>query len=265
MTKQEMSAERAPARPTSLRPSPPAFSLRDVEQVRGDVPTLRLITLDIPAGEVVALVGPSGAGKTSLIRLLNRLDDPASGTVAYLGTPIASIAVRELRRRVAFAFQSPVMFAGTVADNLALARELACAAGGPASPNMPHAEEALRLAGLDPALASRDAAALSGGERQRASIARALMTGPETLLLDEPTSALDPDVAAHLMATVRTLAETMHLTVVMVSHRLEEARAVSTHTVFMEAGRVVETGPTETMFTAPREALTRSYLLRPPR
>jgi ABC-type methionine transport system ATPase subunit len=247
------------ARPTS---SVAAFSLRGVEQVRGEVHTLRGIDLDIPAGEVVALVGPSGAGKTSLIRLLDRLDDPGRGTVAYLGAPIESIPVRELRRRVAFAFQSPVMFAGTVADNLALARDLARTDGGAASTTPPEPDEALRLAGLDPALASRDAAALSGGERQRVSIARALMTGPEALLLDEPTSALDPEVAAHLMDTVRTLADTMHLTVVMVSHRLEEARAASTHTVFMEGGRVVETGPTETMFTAPREARTRSYLMR---
>jgi putative ABC transport system ATP-binding protein len=226
------------------------------------VHTLRTIDLEIPAGEVVALVGPSGAGKTSLIRLLNRLDDPASGTVAYLGAPIGAVPVRALRRRVAFAFQSPVMFAGTVADNLTLARDLALDAGAAAPASAPEPDEALRLAGLDPALSSRDAASLSGGERQRVSIARALMTGPEALLLDEPTSALDPDVAQHMMTTVRTLADTMHLTVVMVSHRLEEARAASTHTVFMDGGRVIEAGPTETMFTAPHEPRTRSYLLR---
>jgi putative ABC transport system ATP-binding protein len=251
-------------------PTVPAFSLRQVEQIRGDVHTLREIDLDIPAGEVVAIVGPSGAGKTSLIRLLNRLDDPVSGTVAYRGAPIESIPVRELRRRVGFVFQTPVMFTGTVADNLALARDLAQdAAGAPsvkpvgaARGQAPEPGDALRLAGLDPALASRDAQSLSGGERQRVSIARALMTGPEALLLDEPTSALDPDIADHIMATIRTLADTMDLTVVMVSHRLEEARAVSTHTVFMDGGRVIETGPTETMFTAPNETRTRSYLLR---
>jgi ABC-type methionine transport system ATPase subunit len=240
----------------------PAFSLRQVEQIRGDVHTLRGIHLDIPAGEVVALVGPSGAGKTSLIRLLNRLDDPVSGTVQYRGTPIESVPVRALRRRVAFVFQTPVMFDGTVADNLTLARELARATDGSSSAKLPEADEALRLAGVDPALTTRDAQALSGGERQRVSIARALMTGPEALLLDEPTSALDPEVADHLMVTIRTLADRMRLTVVMVSHRLEEARAASTHTVFMEVGRVIEAGPTETMFTAPQVARTHSYLIR---
>jgi ABC-type methionine transport system ATPase subunit len=239
-----------------------AFALRGVQQRRGAVHTLRGIDLEIPAGEVVALVGPSGAGKTSLIRLLNRLDDPVAGTVAYRGAPINSIPVRELRRMVGFVFQTPVMFAGTVADNLALARDLARTARGPSSDRTLAPDEALRLAGVDPALASRDAEGLSGGERQRVSIARALTTGPDALLLDEPTSALDPEVADHILATVRALAGTMGLTVVLVTHRLEEARAASTHTVFMEAGHVIEAGPTETMFTTPCEARTRDYLLR---
>jgi putative ABC transport system ATP-binding protein len=239
-------------------PRPIAFSLRQVQQIRGSVHTLRDVDLDIPAGEVVALVGPSGAGKTSLIRLLNRLDDPASGSVAYNGAPIESIPVRELRRRVAFVFQTPVMFGGTVAENLVVARDLA----GVAPIKTLDPDEALRLAGLDSALASRDAQSLSGGERQRVSIARALMTGPETLLLDEPTSALDPDVADHILATVRTLAVSMRLTVVMVTHRLEEARFASTYTVFMEAAKVIESGPTEMMFTAPNGERTRNYLLR---
>jgi putative ABC transport system ATP-binding protein len=240
----------------------PAFSLRQVQQIRGDVHMLRDVHLDIPAGKVVAVVGPSGAGKTSLIRLLNRLDDPVEGSVTYGGARIESIPVRELRRRVAFVFQAPVMVAGTVTENLALARDLARDASTAPSVKAPEPDEVLRLADVDPALASRDAQALSGGERQRVSIARALMTGPEALLLDEPTSALDPEVADHIMATIRTLADTMHLTVVMVSHRLEEAKAVSTHTIFMEAGTVIESGATETMFSAPKEARTRDYLLR---
>jgi ABC-type methionine transport system ATPase subunit len=240
-----------------------AFSLRQVQQIRGDdVHTLRDVDLDIPRGEVVALVGPSGAGKTSLIRLLNRLDSPASGSITYDGSLIETIPVRELRRRVAFVFQAPAMFPGTVAENLAVARDLARAAPNAAAIKVPEPDEALHLAGVDPAFASRDAQSLSGGERQRVSIARALMTGPETLLLDEPTSALDPDVADHIIATVRMLAASMRLTVVMVTHRLEEARAVSTQTVFMEAARVIEAGPTETMFTAPTNERARNFLLR---
>jgi ABC-type phosphate transport system ATPase subunit len=185
-----------------------------------------------------------------------------SGVVAYHGAPIVTLPVRALRRRVAFVFQAPVMFAGTVADNLVLARDLPHDAPDPAAADVPPLEDALQLAGLDPALASRSAEALSGGERQRVSIARALMTGPEAILLDEPTSALDPDVADHIMATIRQLADTMRLTVVMVSHRLEEAKAVSTHTIFMESGTVIESGPTERMFAAPTDTRTRRYLVR---
>ena len=232
--------------------------------MRGDVHTLRSVDLDIPAGEVVALVGPSGAGKTSLIRLLNRLDDPSSGVVTYRDAPITAIPVRALRRRVGFVFQAPVMFAGTVAANLDIARELGRAEGsnGSGAKEPPSNVEALEYAGVDASMATRDAQSLSGGERQRVSIARALMSNPEALLLDEPTSALDPDVAEHVMATIRTLADQLHLTIVMVTHRLAEARTASTHTVFMEAGRVVESGPTEMMFTSSTESRTREYLQR---
>ena len=241
-----------------------AFSLRNIEQLRGGTRILHRVDLVLPAGEVIALVGPSGAGKTSLIRLLNRLDDPTSGTVSYRGAPINSIPVRELRRRVGFVFQAPTMFPGTVADNLDIARTLSQPT--PRVEDAPMraitADDALRLAGVDASLATRDAQSLSGGERQRVSIARARMCNPDALLLDEPTSALDPDVAEHVMTTIRSLADTLHLTVVMVTHRLAEARNASTLTVFMEAGRVVESGPTRTMFTSPVEARTREYLLR---
>ena len=239
-----------------------AFSLRGVQQFRGATQTLRDVDLDIAIGDVVALVGPSGAGKTSLLRLLNRLDEPGGGTLTYRGQPIASIPVRELRRRVAFVFQAPVMFVGTVAHNLTIARDIAHTVAGDSALVTREPHDALGLAEVDLAFAERDAPTLSGGERQRVSIARALMTAPETLLLDEPTSALDPETGDRIMATVRTLAASMQLTVVMVTHRLEEAQAASTHTVFMEGGRVIEAGPTSVMFTAPQSPRARDYLLR---
>lgn len=234
----------------------PAFTLRGVEQERGGRRTLCGIDLDLPRHEVVAVVGPSGAGKTSLIRLLNRLDDPTAGTVMFNGAPIESIPVRQLRRRVGFVFQTPVMFAGTVRGNLETAAALAVNVA-PA----PDITQGLRLAGLDESFLNRDADRLSGGEKQRVSLARTLMTAPEALLLDEPTSALDPEVAEQLMDTVRRLAATMGVTIVMVTHRLGEARAASTHLVLLEAGRVVESGPTATLFSSPNEKRTKEYLL----
>jgi ABC-type methionine transport system ATPase subunit len=233
-----------------------AFSLRGVEQERVGRRALAGIDLDLPRREVVALVGPSGAGKTSLIRLLNRLDDPTKGTISFDGAPIDALPVRALRRRVAFVFQTPVMFAGTVRANLETARALGDVAKG-----SPDAEVALHMAGLDESFLNRDAEQLSGGERQRVSLARALTTAPDVLLLDEPTSALDPEVAEQLMATVRRLAAEAAMTVIMVTHRLAEAREASSHTVLLEAGRVIEAGPTSVMFASPNEPRTREYLL----
>lgn len=234
-----------------------AFSLRDIEQERGGRRTLCGVDVDLPRHEVIALVGPSGAAKTSLLRLLNRLDDPTKGSISFEGAPIAEVPIRELRRRVGFVFQTPVMFAGTVRDNLATARELSTNGRLQA----PADAEALRLAGLDESFLNRAAERLSGGERQRVSLARALMTAPEILLLDEPTSALDPEIAEQLMTTVRQLAGKASVTIVMVTHRLAEAREASTYTVLLESGSVIEAGPTTTLFATPRQERTREYLL----
>jgi putative ABC transport system ATP-binding protein len=196
-----------------------------------------------------------------LLRLLNRLDDPTAGEVRFAGQPIAAIPIRELRRRVGFVFQAPVMLPGSVGGNLAIARRLA-AASGLTSPDGPLDDEAaLELAGLDASFAARDAASLSGGEKQRVSIARALACRPEVLLLDEPTSALDPEVADQLMATIREIVGRGRLSIVMVTHRLDEAREASTVTVVLEAGQLVELGPTEQLFSAPKRARTREYLV----
>jgi putative ABC transport system ATP-binding protein len=244
----------------------PLFSIDDVRQERGGGQrTLDGVTVTLPRGETIAIVGPSGAGKTSLLRLLNRLDDPVSGTVVFDGEPIASYPVRALRRRVGFVFQQPTMFAGTVADNLRAAIE--CATERGTSPDARSdatlattLATTLEAAGLDRSFLTREAATLSGGEQQRVSIARALMTSPEVLLLDEPTSALDPEVADHFMRTVARLREEQRIGIVMVTHRLAEARSASTYTVMMERGRVVESGPTDVMFTRPMQERTRAFL-----
>jgi putative ABC transport system ATP-binding protein len=235
----------------------PLFSLRGVTQERGGAVILRDLTLDLPRTAITALVGPSGAGKTSLLRLLNRLDDPTAGQVAFDGQPITAYPVGALRRRVGFVFQTPAMFPGTVAANLRTAAELGHVA---ASPDAPAIERVLLAVELSADYAAREAGRLSGGEQQRVSLARALMTGPDVLLLDEPTSALDPEVAERLLATIARLTRERGVAVVMVTHRLSEARETSTYTVMLEGGRLVEAGPTERLFTAPASGRTRAYL-----
>ena len=227
--------------------------------MRGSAVILRDVTLDLPRTEVTALIGPSGAGKTSLLRLLNRLDDPSGGEVRFDGQPIASYAVRMLRRRVGFVFQTAAMFPGTVADNLQAAVAVGEAVGATRT-SPPDPAIVLDAVGLSASYAAREAASLSGGEQQRVSIARALMTRPEVLLLDEPTSALDPEVAERLLGTIERLTREYGVAAVMVTHRLSEARKASTYTVMLEAGHVVEAGVTERIFTEATNARTREYL-----
>ena len=241
--------------PRSPTPAP-AFRLRHVSQTRGGRPVLSDVSLELPAGVITALVGPSGGGKTSLLRLLDRLDDPASGLVEFAGKPVTEWPVRELRRRAGFVFQRPTMFPGTVADNLRIAHGLT-----PGATPLTDAAvaEALEAAELPADYAGRDATPLSGGEQQRVALARALVTRPDALLLDEPTASLDPEVADRLLGTIKHLGQ-RDITVIMVTHRLSEAREASAYTVMLEAGRVIEAGPTERLFTAAEEARTRAYL-----
>ena len=256
---QESSVSASPASGDGPRAvgSTPLFALRRVTLERGQSAILRDVSLDLPRTGITALIGPSGAGKTSLLRLLNRLDDPSSGEVWFNGRPIISTPVGALRRRVGFVFQKPVLFPGTVSDNL----QTAVALGGPAEAGgAPRAALVLEAVGLTADYADRETAELSGGEQQRVTIARVLMTRPEVLLLDEPTSALDPEVAEHLLVTIRRLSRERGVAVVMVTHRLHEAREISTHVVMLEAGRVVEDGTANGIFSAPTHARTREYL-----
>jgi len=223
----------------------PAFTIENVGQVKEGHVVLDNIELEIASGATTALIGPSGAGKTSLLRLLNRLDDPVGGDILYRLRPITEYPVQELRRQVGFVFQTPVMFPGTVSDNLRKALELA---GKPVIDCSDIINEALSLAELESSLADRDGDRLSVGQKQRVNIARALMTTPDVLLMDEPTSALDPETADRLMETIRRLGEERGITVVMITHRLSEARRASDSTVVMERGRIVEVGATINIF-----------------
>lgn len=219
-----------------------AFTLSRVRlETRDSAPILDGIDLDVPEGRVTALIGASGSGKSSLLRLLNRLAEPTAGQIRYRGRMLAEYPVRELRRRLGFVFQNPVLFPGTIRDNLNAAAELA---GMPPTERDTAFQRVLAAAELDDELIDRAGDRLSGGERQRATIARALLLSPEALLLDEPTAALDSATADRLVATVLRMSRQHSLTVVMVTHRLDEARQVSDVVAVMDRGRIVDVGPT---------------------
>jgi putative ABC transport system ATP-binding protein len=186
------------------------------------------VAIEVAAGERLALVGASGSGKSSLLRLLNRLDEPTSGTVYLSGTDYRAIAPRTLRRTVGMVTQRPVMFPGTVAENVRF---------GPRQIGTTLPDDAvnalLARVGL-PDFGTRDTAYLSGGEAQRVSLARCLANAPSVLLLDEPTSALD-DASK---AGVESLIASLDVTCVLVTHDLAQAHRLATRVVTMTKGRV---------------------------
>lgn len=237
--------------------SPPAFALEAVTQESGGVRILTDVSMSIPQGKLTALIGPSGAGKSSLLRLLNRLDDPVAGIVRYREQPLADIPVGEHRRRVGFVFQTPVMFPGTVRDNLIVAAHIASVSPDKIEHRV---SESLELAEVSGDLIDRDSTRLSVGQKQRVNIARALMTRPETLLLDEPAASLDPETAEKLMSTIARLSTERGVTVVAVTHRLSEARELSSVVVMLEAGSVVEAGSTVEVFDHSSHPRVRSFL-----
>jgi len=227
----------------------PRFELLEVTKLRAHQaggrprPVLLDITVTIPDGSAFAVTGPSGSGKTTLLRLLNRLDDPSSGSIGMDGHSLATLSPQTLRRRVGMVFQVPFLFPGTVRGNLALARGLGADADG-AGAALPEAAwgDLLADVGLDASFLDRATDRLSLGEMQRVSVARALACGPEALLLDEPTSALDTASASRLLETLSFLHRSRGLTLVLVTHDLGEARAIATHALRLDAGRVAASG-----------------------
>ncbi len=202
------------------------------------------ISLSVERGELLGVVGPSGSGKSSFLRLLNRLDEPTSGTVLLDGQDYRLIEPRELRRRVGMVTQRPFLFLGDVTANLRF---------GPSQRGEMLSDEEiaslLDRVGL-PGFAARNVANLSGGEQQRVSLARALANKPEVLLLDEPTSALDEKARAGIEQLIRNLVSENCFTFVLVTHDLDQARRLCQRVAIIEAGRLVQVGMTEEVLRA---------------
>lgn len=202
------------------------------------------VTFELRAAETLAIVGPSGSGKTSLLRLLNRLDEPSGGTVYLDGLDYRQIAPRELRRRVGMVMQRPYLFPGTVTDNLRF---------GPTQRGEllsdARVKELLTGVGLD-GYASRDVANLSGGEGQRVSFARTLANSPEVLLLDEPTSALDENSKGDVEKIILQIRKERGIPCVLVTHDAAQAVRLAQRALVLEAGRIVRQGNIEEVLRA---------------
>ncbi len=195
------------------------------------------ISFEVSAGEVIAIIGPSGAGKSSMLRLLNRLDEPTEGTVWLDGKDYRQMPPRELRRRVGMVLQTPFLFPGTVAENVAF---------GPRQrgEDMPAGkiDALLKRVGLD-GMGDESVAHLSGGEAQRVSLARTLANSPEVLLLDEPTSALDPRTELDVEELIRSILDDQKLTCLMITHDLAQAERLAQRALLLVAGKLAADGP----------------------
>ena len=205
---------------------------------------LQNATFELKKGEVMAITGPGGSGKSSLLRLLNRLDEPTTGSVFVEGIDYRNIEPRELRRKLGMVTQRPYLFPGSVAENLRF---------GPAQrgETLPPAaiEELLAQVGLK-GYAERDVANLSGGEAQRVSVARTLANSPLVLLLDEPTSALDEVAKLEVESSIQKVVRDQGLTCVMVTHDAAQAARLAGRALWLESGRIVRAGPVEEVLHA---------------
>jgi len=213
-----------------------AIEFRNVSYFHSNLPIVSGLDLQIHRGETLVLLGRSGSGKTTTLKLINHLLMPSEGDVLVDGRPTASWDVIRLRRMIGYVIQDVGLFPHfTVERNIGLVPQIE---NWPASRIRPRVEELLQLVGLDHHLAGRYPRELSGGQRQRVGVARALAADPPILLMDEPFGALDPITRAELQREFLALQQRLQKTVVFVTHDLREALLLGSRVALMEAGRL---------------------------
>ena len=248
----------------SLEGTPSALSVRDFNLWYGDFQALRHVSLEIPERRATAFIGPSGCGKSTLLRTFNRMCDfvegvRTTGTVEFAGRDVFSMDANALRVHVGMVFQHPNPFPMSIRDNVLYGPTRMGRLSRAAADEL--VERCLTEAALFDEVKDKldgSALGLSGGQQQRLCIARALATNPDVLLMDEPTSALDPISTLVVEELMGRLAQDH--TLVVVTHNMQQATRVADKTCFFYLGELVEAGPTEELFSNPREKRTQEYL-----
>ncbi len=226
---------------------PVSLTGTDIHLSFGRNTVLRGVDIDVPAGSTTAVIGPSGSGKSTMLRTLNRLYEPERGDVLLDGRSVLHDDPDHLRQRIGMVFQHFNLFPHrTVLDNVALAPRKLRRLSGEAARELALAQ--LDRVGLKNKSQVRPAT-LSGGQQQRVAIARALAMEPQVMLFDEATSALDPELVKGILTLIAELAGD-GMTMVVVTHEMSFARSTSDAVVFMDHGKVVESGPPEQIFNA---------------
>ena len=257
----------APARNPTTAPFESKADVRDLSFYYGPVRALKHVNLSFAANKITAIIGPSGCGKSTLLRCFNRIHDLYPG-IRYEGEIIlqpsginiigAETRPLEMRMRVGMVFQKPTTFPKSIFENVAFGLRLLGESGTVIDEEV---EKALRSAFLWDEVKDRlrkSAYTLSGGQQQRLCIARVLATTPEIMLFDEPTSALDPNATSRIEDLIVTLKE--NVTVIIVTHNMQQAARVSDNTAFMYLGQLIEFDKTTKIFQSPAQKLTEDYI-----
>ncbi|WP_052161730.1 ATP-binding cassette domain-containing protein [Hoeflea sp. BAL378] len=255
---------------TGALQSPPAVQVADLHKAFGDLEVLKGISLSANTGDVVAIIGGSGSGKSTMLRCINMLEMPTRGAISIKGEtiemkpdgrhglqPANAKQLRRIRTRLAMVFQSFNLWQHmTVLGNIIEAPVHVM--GVPRDEAIARAEKLLDRVGLSD---KRDVypAFLSGGQQQRAAIARALAVEPEVMLFDEPTSALDPELVGEVLAVIADLAREGR-TMLLVTHEMKFAREVANHVVFLADGVIEEQGPPDVVYSAPKSERLQKFL-----
>ncbi|WP_162590281.1 amino acid ABC transporter ATP-binding protein [Variovorax sp. RA8] len=258
MTTPAASNETDPSRPDIGRP---ILQIRGLRKAYGQNQVLKGVDLDVALGEVVVLIGSSGSGKSTLLRCCNRLEEPSAGTVVFDGVDITASGVNlnRLRQKIGMVFQQFNLYPHmTALANVTLALRKVQRMGRAEAELK--GREALARVGLAEK-AQAYPGELSGGQQQRVGIARGLALAPVAMLFDEPTSALDPELVGGVLKVMRELRDS-GMTMIVVTHEMQFARAVADRVIFMDQGVILEQGSPEQVFGAPREARTREFLSR---
>lgn len=228
----------------------------------GEIAAVQNVDLSINKGEIFGIIGYSGAGKSTMIRLLNGLEKPSTGTVSVNNQGISAIsgnALRQARQKISMIFQHfNLLWSRTVEENIAFPLEIAGVAKEERSKRVKELIDLVGLSGREKAYPSQ----LSGGQKQRVGIARALANNPEVLLCDEATSALDPETTDSILELLLDINKRLGLTIVLITHEMHVIRKICHRVAVMEAGRIAETGDVLQVFQNPQADITKNFVLQ---